>query len=124
MNKELANWVTKEAENFANPNHLAKDDVRSPVWNLIQHHKESFIAGAQAIYDHLLKSSGELPECPSYVAHPQAVWFECHWRPMIAARDAEIAKLKASEDELIEECAGMSEAICVLERRIKELESK
>ena len=23
----------------------------------------------------------ELPECPDYMAHPQSVWFECHWRP-------------------------------------------
>lgn len=24
-----------------------------------------------------------LPECPNYAAHPQAVWFEEHWRPII-----------------------------------------
>jgi len=23
----------------------------------------------------------ELPNCPSYMAHPQAVWFEIHWKP-------------------------------------------
>ncbi len=23
-----------------------------------------------------------LPDCPKYVAHPQSVWFEEHWRPI------------------------------------------
>lgn len=27
----------------------------------------------------------ELLQCPSYVAHPQSVWFETHWRPAFEA---------------------------------------
>ncbi len=36
-----------------------------------------------------------LPQCPSYVAHPQAVWFETHWRPKFIALEAEIEHLQS-----------------------------
>lgn len=36
----------------------------------------------------------KLPECPYYVAHPQAVWFNEHWRPVIEQLKAEIEQLK------------------------------
>lgn len=36
----------------------------------------------------------EIPKCPRYVAHPQAVWFEEHWRPIIEKLKAENANLK------------------------------
>lgn len=35
-----------------------------------------------------------IPECPRYVADPQAVWFEEHWRPIIISQQFEIIKLK------------------------------
>ena len=56
----------------------------------------------------------ELPECPSYVAHPQSVWFRCHWRPIIDELKAELdfmnkncislglhdSRMKNAEDEI------------------------
>lgn len=41
-----------------------------------------------------LNNTNKLPECPNYVAHPQSVWFEEHWRPALAAKNAEIERLK------------------------------
>lgn len=34
-----------------------------------------------------------LPRCPDYVAHPQSVWFNEHWRPILDARDEEVKRL-------------------------------
>lgn len=39
-----------------------------------------------------------LPECPNYVAHPQAVWFNEHWRPIFEARDEEIKALNQCQE--------------------------
>lgn len=39
----------------------------------------------------------ELPECPDYIAHPQSVWFETYWRPILEARER---GLKWHRDEL------------------------
>lgn len=41
----------------------------------------------------------KLPECPRYVAHPQSVWFNEHWRPIIE-------RLKAENEILQGENAG------------------
>lgn len=40
----------------------------------------------------------EIPKCPNYVAHPQAVWFEEHWLPIIE-------KLKVEKEELMQNWA-------------------
>lgn len=36
-----------------------------------------------------MSTENKLPECPYYVAHPQAVWFNEHWRPVIEQLKAE-----------------------------------
>lgn len=41
-----------------------------------------------------------LPDCPSYIAHPQAVWFEEHWRPIFNARDEEVRRLESGGMEM------------------------
>lgn len=43
-----------------------------------------------------------VPECPRYMAHPQAVWFEIHWRPIIDKLRAELAEAKARADHMRE----------------------
>jgi hypothetical protein len=35
-----------------------------------------------------------LPEIQNYVAHPQSVWFETHWRPLFEVIQKENAELK------------------------------
>lgn len=40
-----------------------------------------------------------LPECPNYMAHPQSVWFNEHWRPVIEQLKAENGRLAQSELE-------------------------
>ncbi len=42
-----------------------------------------------------MSTENKLPECPYYVAHPQAVWFNEHWRPVIEQLKAEKEKLKS-----------------------------
>jgi hypothetical protein len=41
-----------------------------------------------------IAEGGGLPECPNYVAHPQSVWFNEHWRPAIEQLKAENLELK------------------------------
>ena len=56
----------------------------------------------------------ELPECPSYVAHPQSVWFHCHWRPIIEELKAEnekLIKLMSVQLDMLEQNKKMSEEI-------------
>lgn len=43
----------------------------------------------------------KLPECPYYVAHPQAVWFNEHWRPVIERLKVENSDLKYKKEYLI-----------------------
>lgn len=42
----------------------------------------------------------KLPECPRYVAHPQSVWFNEHWRPIIEKLKAENAELKEKYENI------------------------
>jgi hypothetical protein len=48
------------------------------------------------------KEAAFLPECPKYVAHPQAVWFHEHWRPIFIHLQAELQKVR-EENERIRE---------------------
>jgi chromosome segregation ATPase len=45
----------------------------------------------------------EIPECPHYIAHPQSVWFNEHWRPIIAKLESELAEAKAENNQLVYE---------------------
>lgn len=47
----------------------------------------------------------KLPDCPNYIAHPQSVWFENHWRPTFVELEA---KLGAAEKE-IERLSGVAQ---------------
>ena len=38
--------------------------------------------------------NNDIPNIPFYVAHPQSVWFEEHWRPIIEKLQAENERLK------------------------------
>lgn len=53
-------------------------------------------------------SEVKLPECPAYVSHPQSVWFEEHWRPLLQAKDAEIELVRNAynmeKQELLNKC--------------------
>lgn len=68
----------------------------------------------------------EIPECPNYVAHPQSVWFEIHWRPIIDA-------LKQENEALIKERTAYrtlkslmadNAEVCELHDDIEALEAK
>lgn len=41
----------------------------------------------------------ELPECPNYMAHPQAVWFNEHWRLIIIKLHADLDVAIAERDK-------------------------
>ncbi len=61
------------------------DDIHSdliPIWDKAQ---EYFVQAA----------GYELPEIFESCAHPQSVWFEEHWRPIIEKQSATIGALKA-----------------------------
>lgn len=39
-----------------------------------------------------------LPNCPSYIAHPQGVWYITHWMPIFQAMRDENARLRKAID--------------------------
>jgi len=44
----------------------------------------------------------KIPNIPNYVAHPQSVWFECHWRPIFDKYEKHIEELKIEIERLKE----------------------
>lgn len=42
----------------------------------------------------IANTASGIPRCPDYIAHPQSVWFEEHWRPLFDARDEEVKRLE------------------------------
>ncbi len=51
----------------------------------------------------------EIPKCPDYIAHPQSVWFEEHWRPLIEKEREINRELSELVDGHNEECEMHSE---------------
>lgn len=56
-----------------------------------------FYSGNEALFAALLEgdTSEPLPEIYASCAHPQSVWFECHWRPRFEQMSAQLAALRA-----------------------------
>jgi hypothetical protein len=74
-------------------------------------HIRAFTEGWDACLSHLQAQAGEIPECPKYVAHPQAVWFYEHWRPIIDQCAARIALAEARCRELEAELDSLTDLI-------------
>lgn len=69
-------------------------------------------------------SEVKIPECPYYVAHPQAVWFNEHWRPLLAAKDAEIKKWEVLSFAYLEQRHQATVDLNRLRVEIKDLRSE
>jgi hypothetical protein len=48
LEARIAAWRRKEAEKYANPNALTKEEVTLSVWNHITRTREDFLAGMEA----------------------------------------------------------------------------
>lgn len=46
-----------------------------------------------------VQASEVLPAIPNYVAHPQSVWFDEHWRPVVMRLATELEQVKRERDE-------------------------
>lgn len=66
----------------------------------------------------------EIPECPSYVAHPQSVWFYFHWRPIIDALSRESAELKRKLEHMNAHDKSRVNALLEIDRLKAELEMR